>query len=684
MNRKHISDLARCLIIAVVLGSLLTLMIPISTVLADSVVTFPDPNLEGAIREAIGKPTGDIYESDLLVLTEFTADDLAIVDLTGLEYCTNLTTLSLEGNQTDNISPLSGLTNLTWLSLYDNQISDISPTENLTALTALGLGYNQISDITPLSGLTSLTELDLDGNQTDNISPLSGLTGLTRLGLDDDQISDISPLSGLTSLTWLGLASNQTDNISPLSGLTSLQWLYLQNNQISDISPLSGLTSLQELLLNGNPIEDILPLAGLTGLTSLALVSNQIDDISPLSSLTNLTLLRLDDNLISDISPLSGLTSLTELGLEDNQVSSLAPLSNLTSLTRLYLSANQISNLSPLSNLINLSRLSLEYNQISNLSPLSGLTNLFEILLDYNQVSDLAPLSGLTGLWGLSLEYDQVSDIQPLVDNPGLASGDVVELRGNPLNADSVNDGIPALEARGVTVTWDGFASQRPNQPVNVQPADASTDVSLTPTLQSSAFSDPDGGDAHTASQWQITTVSGDYSSTVFDSDTDTSHRTSITTPLLDYSTTYYWRVAHQDNHGDWSNWSVETSFTTMVTPDQVPNQPSNVSPANGATGLSLTPTLQSSAFSDPDGGDTHGASQWQISAVSGDYSSPVIDSLTDSVNLVSILVPSGRLSYATTYYWHVRHQDDHAEWSAWSVETSFSTISAPNQTPSG
>ena len=32
------------------------------------VVEFPDPNLEAAVREAIGRPTGDIYASDLLGL----------------------------------------------------------------------------------------------------------------------------------------------------------------------------------------------------------------------------------------------------------------------------------------------------------------------------------------------------------------------------------------------------------------------------------------------------------------------------------------------------------------------------------------------------------------------------------------------------------------------------------------
>ena len=104
------------------------------------------------------------------------------------------------------------------------------------------------------------------------------------------------------------------------------------------------------------------------------------------------------------------------------------------------------------------------------------------------------------------------------------------------------------------------------------------------------------------------------------------------------------------------------------------PSQPSSVLPTDGATGISLTPTLQSSAFSDPDAGDTHQASQWQIRASGGSYDSPVFNSGTDTSNLTQITIPSGKLTYSTTYYWQVRHQDNKGAWSEWAAETSFAT----------
>ena len=103
-----------------------TLLAPSSVAKADEIVAFPDPNLEAAVREAIEKPTGDIYQSDLEDLTTLRADFEDIDDLSGLGYCTSLTDLSLGYNNISDASPLSTLTGLSSLRLHKNQISDIS------------------------------------------------------------------------------------------------------------------------------------------------------------------------------------------------------------------------------------------------------------------------------------------------------------------------------------------------------------------------------------------------------------------------------------------------------------------------------------------------------------------------------------------------------------------------------
>jgi len=280
------------------------------------VVVFPDPALEAKIRSIIGKPTGDIYPSDLMGIINLEAYSAGITDLTGLEYCTSLQILYLGGNQIVDVTPLSGLTSLQGLELYNNQIVDVAPLSGLTSLVYLNLVNNQIVDVAPLSGLTSLTYLELQNNQIVNIT-LSGLTSLQILYLGGNQIVNIT-LSGLTSLSWLGLQYNQIVDVAPLSGLTSLTHLYLGSNQIVDVTPLSGLTSLQGLELYNNQIVDVAPLSGLTSLGSLSLGNNQIVDVAPLSGLTNLYTLSLYSNNIVDVAPLKGLTSLVLLYLMGN------------------------------------------------------------------------------------------------------------------------------------------------------------------------------------------------------------------------------------------------------------------------------------------------------------------------------------------------------------------------------
>jgi Leucine-rich repeat (LRR) protein len=292
----------------------------------EQAVTFPDPNLEAEIREAIDKSTGDVYPSELEALTLLNANGKDIADLTGLECCTSLTSVSLGSNQITNVSPLANLTSLTWLGLDNNQITDISPLANLTSLTTLELQINQISDVSPLVNLTGLTWLTLNGNQISDISPLANLTNLTMLQLNVNQISDISPLANLTSLTQLSLRLNQISDISPLANLTSLTQLWLSHNQISDVSPLADLTSLTYIELINNQIGNISSLANLTGLTHLLLYDNQISDISSLANLTNLTSLLLWNNQISDISSLANLTNLASLYLNYNQISDVSPL----------------------------------------------------------------------------------------------------------------------------------------------------------------------------------------------------------------------------------------------------------------------------------------------------------------------------------------------------------------------
>ncbi len=205
------------------------------------VITFPDPNLEAAVRQALEEPYRDIHRSDLERFIVFHPSHREISNLAGLEWAINLERLDLHGNRIKDMSPLANLVNLNSLFLSRNQIRDITPLANLINLEMLWLHGNQISDISPLSNLTNLKHLQLG----------SGVAGLTN------EITDISPLANLINLETLWLCGNRIRDIGPLSRLINLHDLGLRRNEISDLSPLvqnRGLGPGAEVWIAGNPL----------------------------------------------------------------------------------------------------------------------------------------------------------------------------------------------------------------------------------------------------------------------------------------------------------------------------------------------------------------------------------------------------------------------------------------------
>ena len=359
-------------------------------------VSIPDAGLRAVIEDSLGKARGaEITRADMTTLTRLEAPNREISDLTGLEAASGLTVLRIHENSISDLSPLSGLVDLTELILSQNSITDVSSLSVLANLTHLNVSFNSISDVSPLTNLTNLTTLRLSGNSIRDISPLSSLINLTWLALGATLVSDVSALSSLTNLEQLDLLGNRTADV-----------------RISNISALSSLRNLRVLILSRHrDIADFSALLSLTRLEALYLDEMSIVDISWISSLTRLRSLSLSNNTITDVSPLSGLANIRWLVLHENRLSDLVPL--------------------------------------------SGLIFLSTLVLSNNSIADVSALSGLNRLRALRLANNRISDLAPLVANTGLGSTDEVDVRGNPLSATSINVHVPALEARGVSVSFD-------------------------------------------------------------------------------------------------------------------------------------------------------------------------------------------------------------------------------------
>lgn len=266
MKRKLIVGLV---IIGVLISSFLA---SLSEIKADQEITFPDKNLEEIIREAIGKSSGPIYESDLENITELNTEDRGIISIRGLEHCKNLLELHLSHNDISDISPLGSLTKLQKLYLTSNEINNISPLRNLRNLQELYLSNNKIGYIGDLIYLTNIRVLNLGNNEITVFSPLSYLINLEMLSLDGTKISELSSLSTLKNLRFLSVEYALVKDISHIEGLTNLCGLHLEGNKIEDISAIENLKKIGDcnaspaLSLSFNSIKNIFPLVKNSGI----------------------------------------------------------------------------------------------------------------------------------------------------------------------------------------------------------------------------------------------------------------------------------------------------------------------------------------------------------------------------------------------------------------------------------
>ncbi|HEX4589008.1 MAG TPA: amidase domain-containing protein, partial [Gemmataceae bacterium] len=105
-----------------------------------------------------------------------------------------------------------------------------------------------------------------------------------------------------------------------------------------------------------------------------------------------------------------------------------------------------------------------------------------------------------------------------------------------------------------------------PTAPKNSSPAANATVSSLTVLLTANAFSDGAIGSTQTASEWKI--YKG--GTLVYDTGTDTTDLLGLTVPagILTAGNSYTWQVRYEDNYGDWTSYSLTTSFSTSAVPE--------------------------------------------------------------------------------------------------------------------
>jgi hypothetical protein len=189
-----------------------------------------------------------------------------------------------------------------------------------------------------------------------------------------------------------------------------------------------------------------------------------------------------------------------------------------------------------------------------------------------------------------------------------------------------------------------------PGAPTLISPANNASGVGTTPTL---VWSVSVGA---TRYRLQLST-SSTFNSTILDDTTLTTLSRQV--GPLSNNTTYYWRVS-ATNDGGTSSFSTAFSFTTILA---APSAPSLSSPANSATGVSVSPTLTWIASAD--------AVSYTVQVSTSSGFSPIV--ATQS-GITGTSYGVAGLSNNTQYYWRVSATNAGGT-SSYSAAFSFTTI---------
>ncbi|MGL4382645.1 MAG: leucine-rich repeat domain-containing protein, partial [Bacilli bacterium] len=314
-------------------------------------------------------------------LAKGVADELSVGDVNVIltqEMIDQITSLTLNGMEIEDLTGIELLVNLTYLELDNNNIKVVPDAiDQLKDLDFLYLNFNQLKSLPESIGnLKKLRFLLVEGNQIDSLpTSIGSMTSLTTLLLTDNFLSNVpSSISNLSNLELLYLDNNKfTEYPEAINSITSLEYLYLNRNEIAVIPPsIENLDKLFALFLSNNIIVQLPEtIGGLNNLEYLQLSENRIESIpSSLGNLSNLTDLYLTSNQLVEIpSTIFSLPKIDSIYLEDNFLTALPEnIGNATSMRYLYVSFNNLVSLpNSIVNNTNLIQLHVLSNQLTNL-----------------------------------------------------------------------------------------------------------------------------------------------------------------------------------------------------------------------------------------------------------------------------------------------------------------------------
>jgi internalin A len=284
----------------IIMTLLLAVIMPVQTVSAGTLDDIPDENLRALFREVLSQPYGSVNLVELGTIVRLNGANRNIVDITGLEFCTNMNYVDLSNNQITDLNPLSKMysvalgTTLRDVNLKNNLITDVTPLVEITQLDTLNLAGNLIADLSPFYAegrVYNLTLLNLTGNQITDLTALSGMTSIKYLFLDNNRITDIAPLvanSGINASDMVNLSGNPLDEVSVAEHIPALEARWVKVMWSPPLPPASAVaavvTAEPEIMVSFSDANLETLLRGLTGKDSGDVYQSDLERLTAINA----------------------------------------------------------------------------------------------------------------------------------------------------------------------------------------------------------------------------------------------------------------------------------------------------------------------------------------------------------------------------------------------------------------
>ncbi|CAF3598690.1 unnamed protein product [Rotaria sordida] len=214
-----------------------------------------------------------------LNLTHLILRQCKLVQLIGLDSCTLLTVLDIEGNWLEQIH--IHLNHLEYLNMSRNRITSLLSI-NTPCLKYLDVSKNRLTRLNGLETLSNLNILLATSNQLLTTIGLQGCTNLLYIDISDNHLVEMEQVDQCPLLITLKANSNALIQIPNLFNAILLNELDLSSNSLTSFDELSigsWLPYLTHLRLSNNNLQELSSIK-LPSLIELDLAFNQLSDIS--------------------------------------------------------------------------------------------------------------------------------------------------------------------------------------------------------------------------------------------------------------------------------------------------------------------------------------------------------------------------------------------------------------------